>query len=430
MFGERSKARESGHLPAVLQPPAPAQTDTRDARQAALLDAAAQEFNARGISGASIARIARALKLTRAAVYYYVEDRDDLAAQCYARTCAQMADDLAQAETAANGLERIFAFLRRALDPARPPVAVLSELSYLEGRQRAAILSAHNRNLETLRSFIRGGVVDGSIRSCDDEIVAQTIVGTVMWIPLSVDWLEDTDASFRGRTVDSLIDLLMNGEARDPDFQFTPAISIQSFFPEPGKAFDRHAASSAKIEQLLMTASQLFNRDGIDGTSLDDITAALGATKGALYHYLKNKGDLVLRCYRRSFDLTERFADACEKCGRLGLERSTLGLYLNIQAHASGLSPLILMAGASALPAAARREITRRARRLQKRFAGFGEQGLVDGSFRAIDFDVVAQLGAGPFEWLPKWFSTSDPRAQEALAREIVDLFIKGLRAR
>ena len=59
-----------------------------------------------------------------------------------------------------------------------------------------------------------------------------------------------------------------------------------------------------------MTASQLFNRRGIDGVSLDDITAELGATKGALYHYLDNKADLVVRCYRRSFDLTERFADA------------------------------------------------------------------------------------------------------------------------
>lgn len=414
----------------MLQPPARPPTDARDARQVALLDAAAQEFNARGISGASVARIARALGLTRAAVYYYVKDRDDLAAQCYARTCAQMADDLAEAAKAKNGLGRVLAFQRRALDPTRPPPAVLSELSYLEGRQRAAIVAAHTRNLETLRGFIRAGIADGSIRNCDDEIIAQTIVGTIMWIPLSVDWVEDTDTSFRTRTVEAFADLLMNGEANDSNFRFATDVSIHSFFPQPGNAFDRQAASAAKIEQLLMTASQLFNRHGIDGTSLDDITAALGATKGAVYHYLKNKSDLVLRCYRRSFDLTERFADACEKHGRLGVERSLLGLYLNVQAQASGLSPLILMSGASSLPVAARREITRRARKLQQRFKGFGDQGLADGSFRAVDFDAVSQLGAGPFEWLPKWFSPDDPRAPEALAREIVDLFIKGLRAR
>lgn len=414
----------------MLMPSAAAQTDQRDVRKAALLDAAAQEFNARGISGASIARIARALGLTRAAVYYYVKDRDDLAAQCYARTCALMQDDLSAAGAARTGLDKILAFLRAALDPQRAPAAVLSELNYLEGKQRSAILAAHGSNIGTLRGFVRAGVADGTIRACDDEIVAQTIIGTVAWIPLSVDWVENTDESFRARTVESLIDVLTNGEAKSADFRFEPLVSIDAFFPEAINAFDRKAANAAKIEQLLMTASQAFNRNGIDGTSLDDIAASLGATKGTLYHYLENKTDLVVRCYRRSFDLTERFADACEKFGRNGLERATLGLYLNVQAHASGLSPLVLMAGASALPAAARREITRRARRLQRRFTAFGEEGLADGSFRAIDFDTVAQLGAGAFEWLPKWFSTDDPRAPEALAREITELFIKGLRAR
>jgi len=415
----------------MLQPAArkESEVESRDLRHAALLDAAAQEFNARGISGASVARIAHALGLTRAAVYYYVKDRDDLAAQCYARSCALMADDLAHAFEAADGLERILAFVRRALEPARAPSAVLSELDYLEGHQHDEILEAHNSNIETLRSFVRAGIADGSVRRCDDEIIAQTVFGVIAWTPLSIAWVEDTDSDFRARTVEALTDLLTNGEAKARAFRFLPHVSIRTFFSQPWNAFDRKAAAAAKIEQLLMTASRLFNRHGIDGTSLDDVTAALGATKGALYHYLKSKNDLVLRCYRRSFDLTERFADACEALGRNGLERSLIGLYLNVQAHTSGLAPLVLMSGASALPAAARREIMRRARRLQKRFRSFGEEGLMDGSFRSIDFDVVAQLGAGAFEWLPKWFSPHDSRAPEQLAREIVDLFVRGLRA-
>jgi AcrR family transcriptional regulator len=36
------------------------------------------------------------------------------------------------------------------------------------------------------------------------------------------------------------------------------------------------------MEQIALTASRLFNRQGIDGTSLDEISEALGATKGAL----------------------------------------------------------------------------------------------------------------------------------------------------
>ena len=136
-----------------------------------------------------------------------------------------------------------------------------------------------------------------------------------------------------------------------------------------------------------------------------------------------------MRCYRRAFTLYERFADAAAEKGRNGLESGLIGVHLNVQAHASGLSPLIQMVGASALPSAARREITRRARALQRRFEGFGKQGLADGSHRDIDFDAVAQLGAGAFQWLPKWLPPDDPRASGALSQEIVSLFIGGLRA-
>ena len=135
------------------------------------------------------------------------------------------------------------------------------------------------------------------------------------------------------------------------------------------------------------------------------------------------------RCYRRAFTLYERFADAAAEHGKSGLERALIGIYFNTQAHASGLSPLIQMVGASALPPAVRREITHRARLLQRRFEGFGNQGLADGSFRALDFDAVAQLGAGMFQWLPKWFSREDPRAASALVEEIITLSVRGLKA-
>lgn len=415
----------------MLQPPSSSATAPKAAKHAALLDQAAEEFNARGLAGASIGRIARAMGLTRAAIYYYVKDREDLAVQCYRRTCEVMADDLVSARTApGTGLDRLLNFLKRSLDPKRKPLAVLSELDYLDGKKHALLVSAHARNVENLRALVQSGIADGSIRVCDDEIVAQTLIGTITWIPISVTWVEATDESYRARTVDALTDFIVNGQAADPDYVFEPNVSIAEFFSKPPSAFDRRGAANAKVEQLLMTASQIFNRRGIDGTSLDEITAALGATKGALYHYLENKTDLVVRCYKRSFALTERFADTAEAHGRNGLERSMIGLYLNTQAHTSGLSPLILMVGASALPATARRDVTRRARALQRRFEGFGRQGLAEGVYRDIDFDAAAQLGAGAFEWLPKWFSTADPRASDALAREIVTLFTKGLRAR
>jgi AcrR family transcriptional regulator len=412
------------------EPGAPLRVD-REARREALLEAAAIEFNARGVSRASLSRIAKAKGLTRAAVYYYVHDRDDLVFHAYRKSCEVMGADLARArEAPGDPLAQLAAFVRLALDPDRAPTAILSDLDYLTGEARATIAAAHDRNVATLRGIIRGGVEAGVIRDCDDEIVAQSIIGMIAWTPQSQAWVDGVDAGYRARTVEALVDLLANGQAADRDFRFAPPISISAFFPAAPNPFDRAAVADAKLEHLLMTASQVFNRRGVDGASLDDIVGAMGATKGALYHYLDNKAELVVRCHDRAATLYERIVEAADGHGRTGLEKGAVGLYLLVQAQASGLSPLTQMVGHESLPADFRQALRRRNRALQRRYEGFGELGLADGSFRSMDFNAVSQLGAGAFEWLPKWFDTHDPRALTILADEIVRLITTGLRRR
>jgi TetR/AcrR family transcriptional repressor of nem operon len=46
-------------------------------------------------------------------------------------------------------------------------------------------------------------------------------------------------------------------------------------------------------ERILSRAAQLIGERGVQGTSLDDIRLAAGASKSQLYHYFANKEDLV-----------------------------------------------------------------------------------------------------------------------------------------
>jgi AcrR family transcriptional regulator len=420
----------------VLQPPGnparegsgPQGSPSREARRGGVLAAAARQLNAAGASGASFAKIARDLGFSRAALYYYVADRQDLVLQCYRQSCALMAADLAAA-SGPTGLARLSDFIRRALDPEREPVAVVSELDSLAGDAHAEIAAAVGANLAALRGLIRGGVADRSIRACDDEAIAQAVVGALSWATLSDQWVEGADV--RARTAQALLDLLIEGHGADPDLPFVSPVRIETFFPPPPAPFDRAAQAEAKVEQLLMTASRFINRRGVVGASLDDITAELGATKGALYHYLKNKSDLVVRCYQRAMRLYEAFADAAGANGATGRDRGQIGLYLNVQAQASGLSPLVQLEGVEALPPGFRREMRRRSRALYERFSAWALEGVADGSNRAdVDLDAISLLGAGVFEWLPKWFDPADPRASGALADEYCRLFIAGLRRR
>jgi AcrR family transcriptional regulator len=394
----------------------------------ALLDAAAVEFNARGIAGARLTQIGKQVGIGRAAVYYYVDSREELAWRCYLRACRVTADDLAAAKAEGSGLSRLLRFLELALDAKRAPAVVLSEIPYLGGEHRREIESALARNLRDLRRFIEDGIADRSLRACDPAIVAQTLFGMVSWVPLATEYVSGYGADVRSRAAAALCDFVENGTCADPATPFDCPLDFVDFAFRPGNVFDRRDASEHKVELLLQTASRLFNRRGIDGTSLDDITAALGATKGAFYHHLPQKKALVMRCVQRATDLFERFAEAAGKTGRTGYEQTMIGLHLNVQAQASEQAPLSPLTGLEMLPASVLRDIRARSERITRRFEKFNRDGIADRSLRKFDVHTLSLAGAGAFGWIPKWRDPERGPTPRALADEIVALFSHGIR--
>jgi len=174
--------------------PKPATRTGRRGKREAVLDAAARRLNARGLSETSLSDIAADLGVSRAALYYYVEDREDLLFQCYRRACEAMARDLdAAAKAKGDGLERLAAFVALALDEERPEPAVLSEVASLGSPQRETIEALHHGNVAQLVDLIEAGQKDGSIRPCHPLIVAQAIVGMVSWIPLAPRWTGEAE---------------------------------------------------------------------------------------------------------------------------------------------------------------------------------------------------------------------------------------------
>ena len=59
------------------------------------------------------------------------------------------------------------------------------------------------------------------------------------------------------------------------------------------------SAAESRLEsqrdRILKAAATCFNRKGYSGTSLKDVSRHLGLTDAALYYYVKNKEELVLR---------------------------------------------------------------------------------------------------------------------------------------
>jgi AcrR family transcriptional regulator len=407
-------------------------TGRRRGKRDAVLDQAARQLNAKGVSQTSLAEVAQALGLTRAALYYYVEDRDDLVFQCYRRACETMARDLdAAAKAPGSGLDRLKAYLALALDAERPEPAVLSEVASLPSPQRETIEGLRQGNVAQLVDLIEAGQADGSIRPCHALVVAQAVVGMVSWIPLAPRWTGEAEASLRARAKAGALILIGEGVATDPvrALQFKP-LDLDILRPQRGNLFDRDAAQAAKLEELLRAASWLFNRKGVDATSVDDVAAQVGATKGVVYHYLADKPDLVAQCYRRAFSLSDRILQAVELAGGTAIERVLSGTALLIEANVRDeFCPLAPLAGLEALPEAARGEITDRVRRLEEGYPEVAREGLADGTVRDVELTGAAVAMAGAFGWLHKWFSPALV-PPEVVVREQVAMLAGGLAAR
>jgi AcrR family transcriptional regulator len=206
-------------------------------------------------------------------------------------------------------------------------------------------------------------------------------------------------------------------------------LDAEALRPAPGNPFDREAAGAAKIETLLATASGLFNRRGVEGVSMDDVAAELGATRGAAYHYFTDKAELVRRCYERAFDLYDAIADQAVKHGRTGLEQTAIGVHLNTQAMAGPLSPLAPLAGVRGLSKGLQASLLGRAEAISRRYDAMGRRGVKDGTLVISDVQAQARAGAGLFAWIPKWRRADDPMTPKALGDEIVRLYTRGLAA-
>ncbi|HEX6865638.1 MAG TPA: TetR family transcriptional regulator, partial [Caulobacteraceae bacterium] len=328
-----------------------------------------------------------------------------------------------------NGLDRLLAFVDLALNADRPEPAVLSEVAYLDGDQRETIEALHAGNLAQLQRLIERAQADGSARAGHPLVIAQAVIGMVSWIPLAPRWSGDDGGSVRAQAQEGLRILLTDGIATDPAraLDYMP-LDLDVLRPERGGAFDRDSVAAMKLEELLRAASRLFNRKGVEATSVDEIAAEVGATKGVVYHYLADKPDLVARCYRRAFDMADRVLAAVERANGSGIEKSLQGLRLLVEINLRDeFCPLAPLAGFEALPASAREALTEQVRGTEVGFPDIARQGIADGSVRDVDLQAVAITMAGAFGWLHKWYSP-DIVPPQTVIDEHVKLMARGLR--
>jgi AcrR family transcriptional regulator len=404
------------------------ETGTKPRREQ-LLDQAARELNSKGISMTSLTAVADKLGFSRASLYYYVEDREDLMFQVYLRSSEIMARRLGEAaQSGSSALQVVGNFVSRTLDPAEPELAALSEIGLLDQAARETVLGIFEAVVARLASLLETGARAGNIRSCDFPIVARTIISIIHSIPLNSPLATALHVS-RDEIIAAATDILANGWAADRTREVNPpAIDLSPLLTQPGGLFDRGAQFDAKREKILAAASQLFNRRGVDTTSLDDIAAAVGATKRTLYHYVGDKQTILSACYARTDRIFSFIREQATAQGGTAIDTLIAVLRANAISHQrDDIEPLRSSTGYDALSDAEKVLASERGRVLVQAYRALCREAHNEHSMRDVNRDCLLLFMRGAGSWLAKGLVRGDDQRKAQIAAEIADLLRLGL---
>ncbi|MBI2525845.1 MAG: TetR/AcrR family transcriptional regulator [Candidatus Rokubacteria bacterium] len=182
-----------------------------------ILAVSGRVFNQRGYHGTTLDDIARALGVTKAALYYHVKNKEELLFQCH-----QLALDI--------GMEGFHLALAQPGPPDEQLRAALAH--YIEGMadqlkgtvvllEQGALSPPHHRRIvrgrdeyeQALRRMIAAGITAGVFVPCDPKLVGFAILGAVHWIP---KWYHPAGPSPAREIAEAFATYLVRGLTKQP----------------------------------------------------------------------------------------------------------------------------------------------------------------------------------------------------------------------
>lgn len=401
-------------------------------RKTLLLEEAAMELNARGVGQASLADIAARMGVTRTALYNYVDDQRDLVFQCYRHSCEMLAMRLTRArQESGNAWECLEYFIDAMIAPDKAPVAVISDLFFLDDERRDTIAGLLSGLITEISYIIEAGVREGTIRPCRSFVAARAVLAYISWPPLLRHTVPDVAIATAPKLAETIKTLLRSGLAACR----TEFVPIQRRVGATGNEpftnlFERRAVAQAKKEMLLAKGSMLLNEKGVYFTSLDEIAASVGVSKAVIYHNIGDKPTFVLECFRRALRMTRDVVGRMDASQGSRLDALTNAIHdvalMHLRENAPLLFPVIGFASVSEDLAA---EVRQGMQYLQQAYGEAVRAGIAEGSLRDQDSATLLAVMPAFVQWLYKWRSMppGSEDSDEETAAELARLVSVGL---
>lgn len=200
--------------------------------------------------------------------------------------------------------------------------------------------------------------------------------------------------------------------------------------PTPQTRAPRRGRPGYNQETVIRRATELFNQQGYEGTSMNDLAKELGLTKSALYHHLPSKEHILGLALEEA--LTE-LTSAVERARTAGTDSSAYERVRHLVqesvkvlvAHQPAVTLLLRVRGNSELELAA----LKRRRWIDDEVAAIVQEAIDEGSLRGdVDPALVSRLLFGMVNSLIEWHRPNGDVDAETLAAAIATIAFDGLK--
>jgi AcrR family transcriptional regulator len=190
---------------------------------------------------------------------------------------------------------------------------------------------------------------------------------------------------------------------------------------------DRKRNPDGKRVAVLHTAVRMFLERSYGRTSMDDVAMQLNITKPALYHYFRNKEEILVEIYRLGTDLIDEMLDSIEADEKPGLDKVAdfIAGYIRIITGDFGRAVIRLDDGE--LSKTGRKLVRGRKREIDHRLRAIIESGIRDGSVASCDAKIASFILAGAIHGMAAWYEPAGPLKLSAITSQYVRILTGGL---
>ncbi len=190
----------------------------------------------------------------------------------------------------------------------------------------------------------------------------------------------------------------------------------------------RNPKWAARRRTIIDTSAHVFARQGYHATGIMELCAANELGKGALYHYIGSKEELLAAIHDRVMDEVMAGADRVAEAGGTPSEQLTLlGDELLDVIHRYPDHVWVFLHEFPALTGERVERFRLRRRAYERRVEDVLRAGVESGEFRQVDPWLAARAWLGMHNYTYLWLKPGGGLTARDVARPFAEIFIRGV---